>query len=188
MRAQDKKSLKAFLYESRSLLVQKWYEQAFNSYPGETAKFLRRQRDEFANPVGATFSKELEKVFDELLLEESTENLPNSIDAIVRVRAVQDFPPSSAVAFFLELKDIIRQQMEGKIREYGLQQELKSFEDKIDQLCLLVFDIYMKCREKLWELKAKEAQLRTKNLLRRANVDWGFPDSGSSSGSSDQLT
>ncbi len=188
MKSQDKQTLEDLLQENRSQLVQEWYEQAYCSYPGETAKFLKRQKDEFANPVGATFSKELEKIFDELLLEESTDNLPNSIDAIVRVRAVQDFPPSSAVAFFQELKEVVRQKLGAQIQKYGLQQELYLFESKVDQLSLLVFDIYMKCREKLWELKAKEAQLRTKNLLRRAEVDWSFPDSGSSSGSSGQLT
>jgi hypothetical protein len=180
--------LNQLLKTHRSQIVKGWYDQAVHSYPLETGKFLKRQKDQFANPIGVTISQELEKIFDELLLEESTDNLPQSIDAVVRARAVQDFFPSNAVAFFLQIKAVVRHQLGHKIHEQGLSQELVAFEEKVDQMCLLVFDIYMKCREKIWELKAKEAQLRTKNLLRRAKVDWRFPDPESSSGSSSQLT
>jgi len=35
---------------------------------------------------------------------------------------------------------------------------LLELEQKIDDMSLLAFDIYMKCREKLYELKATELQ------------------------------
>ncbi|MFP4391656.1 MAG: RsbRD N-terminal domain-containing protein [Desulfohalobiaceae bacterium] len=173
MAVQTTENLNLLLQKNKSDLLGSWFEAVSGTYPQQTSRFLSRQKDQFANPVGATVSRELENIFQELLLQESTPELQNNLDAILRIRAVQGFPPSRAVGFLGELKRIVRQRLGPKIEAQGLQQELLLLEDKIDQLALLAFDIYMQCREKIWELKAKEAQNRTKNLLRkRAQVDW----------------
>lgn len=155
------------LTEHRSEIVKAWQQAIVNSYPEKTAQFLTSQKDQFANPIGATISREVGVVFDELLLEESTERLSTSIDALLRIRAVQDFPPSRAVAFFQVIKKIVRRQAGAQIQEQGLLNELAGFDDKVDQTCLLAFDVYMQCREKIWELRAKESQYRVSNLLKR---------------------
>ncbi len=166
-------SFNQLLQENKQSIIKAWFNVIVNSYPEKTAKFLTRQKDQFANPVGAIVSKEMENIFDELLQEKSSEHLVEYIDAIVRVRAVQDFKPSGAVGFFWKLKHVVREKIGSKVEEYRLQEELNHFEDKIELLCLEAFDVFMNCREKIWELKAKEAQDRTRNLLRiRSNVDW----------------
>lgn len=173
MAAQSTDKLNLLLQTHKSDLLYYWFQAVAETYPQQTTQFLSIQKDQFSNPVGATVSRELENIFQELLLQESTPELQNYLDAILRVRAVQGFPPSRAVGFVGELKNIVRDRLGSAVESQGLQQELRVFEDRIDQLSLLAFDIYMQCREKIWELKAKEAQNRTKNLLRkRANVDW----------------
>lgn len=163
--------LEEHLQNSKSKLVQAWFEDIIHTYPDKTAQFLQQQEDQFANPVGTTLHKELGNIFDELLQDESSENLVNYVDAIIRVRAVQDFSPSSATGIFFSLKKIVRKELRGSQEEYL--QQLMNFEDKVDQLSQVAFDVYMNCREKIWELKAKEAQNRTKNLLRKnSDIEW----------------
>jgi hypothetical protein len=157
-------------------LLRSWFDRIANTYPPLTAKFLSEQRDSFANPVGATVSRELGNIFDELMQERSSREIYTYIDGIVRTRAVQDFSASQAVSLFLEFKKVLREDLKAEVRRQELQEELRNFEDKIDQLSLAAFDVYMQCREKIWELKAKEAQNRTKNLLRLAQVKWRTPD------------
>ncbi len=45
-----------------------------------------------------------------------------------------------------------------------------NFFRRIDLLCLLAFDIFVNCREKLWELKTKEFQASLKNIIRHYQV------------------
>ncbi|MFP4428491.1 MAG: RsbRD N-terminal domain-containing protein [Desulfovermiculus sp.] len=166
------------LEKKRKKIVQAWFQGVVDTYPPKTSEFLSSQKDQFANPIGANLARDLDLIFGELLREQSTDALPSAVDGIVRVRAVQDFPPSAAVGCFLMLKRIIRQSVGAQIREQNLARELAAFDDKVDQLMLVAFESYMKCRETIWELKAKEAQHRTKNLLRRkAGVDWTVSDS-----------
>lgn len=178
-----KKEIKNFdqlLQENKSRILDTWFDNIINIYPDDTARFLKQQEDQFANPVGNTLRKELENIFEELTADKSSDNLYQYLDAIIRVRAVQDFTPSSATGIFLMLKEIIRREMQDTQGEYNLQ--IRGFEDKIDQLMLVAFDVYMKCREKIWELKTREAQDRTKNLLRkRADVEWNTNDQKESS-------
>ncbi len=161
------------LNNNRSRLLKVWFAQISSTYPSETAKFISVQKDRFANPVGATISKEIEYIFDELLQEDYSLEIYQHLEEILRIRAVQDFVPSQAVGIFKGLKQVVRNELQPEINKLELQEQHRTFEDKIDQLCLMAFDTYMKCREKIWELKAKESQHRTKNLLqRKANVEW----------------
>lgn len=167
----ESEDLEQVLHKSKTRLVKAWFEDIVHTYPDKTAQFLKQQKDQFANPVGTTLHSELGNIFEELLQTESSDNLVNYVDAIIRVRAVQDFSPSSATGIFFSLKKIVRNEFQGKQEEYLHQ--LMDFEDKIDQLSQVAFDVYMNCREKIWELKAKEAQNRTKNLLRKkSNIEW----------------
>jgi len=48
--------------------------------------------------------------------------------------------------------------------------QLLEFESKIDQLCLLAFDLYMDCKEKIYELSANETRNRTFRAFERAGL------------------
>ena len=157
-----------------SILVA-WVDLIMGTYPAETRRFLQKQKDSFANPVGTTISAELERVFTELLEGPREERLGQPLDKILRIRAVQDFTASQAVSFVLHLKKVIRDQLGEKIREYGLSDELAEMEGKIDDMALLSFDIYMKCREKLYEVKADQAGRQVARLLQKAGLTCEIP-------------
>ena len=171
-----------YLSQHKDKIVNKWLDAAIATYPDDTANFLRRQKDRFANPVGATLSRELKNIFEELLREYSTEQLSQSVDAVVRVRAVQDFSPSQALQVFTVLKDVLRKKLDKPVRENGWQAEYRELEDRVDQLSMLALDSYVKCKEQLWELKARQAQDRVSYLLRKytgTEEAWSQADPGS---------
>ena len=78
-----------------------------------------------------------------------------ALDEIIRIRSVQDFTPSQAVAFVFLLKKAVREELGDEIEREGLYGELLRFEDRVDDLALLAFETYMRCREDLFALKAE---------------------------------
>lgn len=168
-------ALKEFLLERKSSIASKWYEKILETYPTETAKFLKSQKDPFRNPVGSTISQGIENLLTEMINDHTeTERVLPFLDDIIRIRAIQDFTASEAVAFIFFLKDIIRQEIEKTYSNsnvsFKLKDELTIFEGKIDNLALLAFDIYMRCREKVYELQAKEVKNMTYRLLQQAKI------------------
>ncbi len=159
--------LKGLLKENREKILNNWFEAIINTYPEETVRFLKKTKDKFHNPVGQTIREGIEGILEELIGEGETEKITPFLDRIIRVRAIQDFTPSEAVAFIFKLKEIVR-------AELGSQavspEELRLFDNKIDELALRTFDIYMSCREKIYELRATELRNWTYKLLERANL------------------
>ncbi|MCD4754690.1 MAG: RsbRD N-terminal domain-containing protein [Deltaproteobacteria bacterium] len=153
-------NLEKLLTKKRDHIVDKWINSIHESYPSETVEFFRHQRNKFANPVGAEISEAVGPLFDELLNGNNQQNMFFLLDKIVRIRAVQDFPPSGAVAVVLLLKKVIRDEIGKDIDTDGLFEDLLEFESKIDYCVLLAFDVYMKCREKIWEIKLDEFKKR----------------------------
>ena len=86
------------------------------------------------------------------------ETASDYLDHIIRIRSVQDFSPSEALAFIFTLKQAVRGVFKKEIKEKRFREELERFESRIDRLALLAFDTYVQCREKLYELRVKEVK------------------------------
>lgn len=153
--------------------MERWSQLILETYPADTSRFLKQEKDRFINPVGYTISQEIEVVYDELLQRMNSDKLAACLDNIIRIRAVQDFSPSQTVAFIFLLKKAIREELTSEIKENRVFEELLEFEARIDKLVLLAFDIYMKCREKVFEIRLNEAKVereRVLKLLERTNL------------------
>jgi len=160
--------LKDLLAGKRSEILKMWLEIALRPYPTEATAFLKDTRRQFTNPVGHTISQGLEGILDGLLQEIPIDQFHPLLDGIIRIMAVQDLPPSQALAFMMRLKKVIREIAE---REKILApDELLTLESRIDLLTLISFDIYMGCREKIYELKANESRNMTYRLLQKAKL------------------
>lgn len=172
------------LSEKKSAILNRWYDAVLDTYPSDTSGFLKGQKNPFLNPVGSTIFQGIENLFEELLCENNSpipslvkgsegglsgERASLFLDNIIRIRAVQEFTPSQSVAFVLLLKNAIREELKSELVERQLLEELLFFESKIDDMALLSFDIYMKCREKLFQLKVNELQSWTFRKLQRAD-------------------
>jgi hypothetical protein len=74
---------------------------------------------------------------------------------------------------------VIRDVLAFDIQKNQISEELLALEARIDAMALLSFDIYMKCREKLYELRANDVINGTYLLLKRARLVCERPDPGS---------
>ena len=180
--------LRGLLEERKSSIVKKWVQAVFANYPADSSNFFQKQQDRFLNPVGHTISEGLSEIFNTLLQQPEPEKFFPSLDDIIKIRAVQDFPPSQALSFLFVLKDVIREEVGVEIRKRNLLDELRIFEAQIDQLILLSFDIYMKCREKIYELKTDDVRRLAFRLLKRANIVCEIQEGVSSPGEDSILT
>jgi hypothetical protein len=161
---------KGLLQENRSAIVDQWFETVVGTYQEETRGPLRRQNAPFTNPVGFNTRQGLEGLFDGLLKGMMPSETSRFLDGIVRIRAVQDFAPSEAVRFIFQLKNVVRSKLGETLQEPAMAGELVSFESAIDDLALFAFDLYMQCRETIYDIKAKEARSMTFRLLQKAQL------------------
>ncbi len=163
-------SLKDILLERKDVILASWFDRILDTYPAETAKFLKNQKDRFANPVGQTIHEGIEGIFQELVQGGEIEKVSGFLDAMIRVRAIQEFTAAQAVAFIFFLKSIIRDGIRDLPPAAELAEELTILESQIDSLVLIAFDIFMQCREKLYDIKANEMRNMTYRLLQQANL------------------
>jgi hypothetical protein len=162
--------LEALLRKHEITIVKKWFDMVVATYPADTSLFLKNQKNPFANPVGNTTLKNLEALFQELLGGMNHDSLVSFLDPIIRMRAVQDFSPSQAVGFILLLKNVIRDQIKKELDDAKMVKALREFETRIDDLSLIAFDVYVGCREKVYQIKANEEKKSTYRAFERAGL------------------
>jgi len=170
--------LEGLLEKHKRTIVNKWFDLVARTYPPDTAQFLKRQKDPFANPVGRTTFKGLEGMYDQLMGKMDDEAIVPFLDPIIRIRAVQSFTPSKAAGFVFSLKSIVRETVGGQLREKEELKELAALDERIDRIGLLAFDIYMRCREQVYRLKANEIRNRVFSAFHRAGLVADTPEDG----------
>lgn len=129
-------------------IAEQWFARTVESYPSLTAHFLTGEEDQFRNPVGHALRGSLAALLQQLLGDMDQARIEAALDDIVRIRAVQDFPPSQAVEFVFLLKPLLRELSPG--------QDAAGLDARIDQLALMAFDKYMQCREQIAQIRARE--------------------------------
>lgn len=170
--------LESLLVRNKHKIVDDWFNLLVKTYPDDSAQFLKREGDPFANPLGSSARTSLEAVFDGLLGGMDPQTLTDFLDPIIRIRAVQNFSPSQAVGFIFLLKKALRKNFSKDISNQDLFDEMTEFESRIDELALLAFDIYMECREKLYQLKEKEVKNRALLAFSQEGLIGNRPDNG----------
>jgi len=181
-------NLKALMSEKKAAIVKKWFDLIIDNYPSDASNFFKKQKNRFSNPVGHTISQGIDGLFDEILHGIDSEKLFPFLNDIIKIKAVQDFSPSKAISFVFLLKQAIREEMGSEIKKKQMSDELQLFEEQIDELALLSFDIYMKCRERIYEIKADEARRMMFRLLQKANLVCEIQEKESDLGAETVLT
>ncbi len=163
--------LKELLKEKRPDIVKAWFEEALASYHADVRGSLRRVEAQFANPVGFNLAEGLDGLFDAVQQGFIPDTVTAFLDGIIRIRAVQNLAPSEALSFLFAVKKIIRAQAGPELLAGpDLQRELADLDRVVDDLALYGFDLYMRCREKIYDLKAQEARNMTFRLLQKAQL------------------
>ncbi|HXY61362.1 MAG TPA: RsbRD N-terminal domain-containing protein, partial [Nitrospirota bacterium] len=121
-------NLKQKLVEKKQTIVKKWFDAVADSYPDQTSGFLKKQKAQFTNPVGYTLAEGLDGLYESLLQGMIPDKISTFLDGIVRIRAIQEFTPSEAVAFIFQLKKIVRQELGNEIaQQQRMIEELTAF-------------------------------------------------------------
>jgi hypothetical protein len=181
-------NFKDLLLERKASILKRWFDAIIDSYPSDSSNFLKKNKDQFTNPVGYTFSEVIHGLFEELLNGGDSEKYFPYLNDIIKIKAVQEFSPSQAVSFLFLLKNVIRGELKDHLKTNQFQNELYSLESEIDSLALLAFDIFMKCREQIYELKTNETKNRMFRLLQRANLMCEIEDENQGLGEKPVLT
>ena len=163
-------TLEHSLSQKKAAILGRWFHLIMETYPADSLRFLRREKDRFANPVGYTISREIEVLYEELLQNMNSDKISASLDSIIRIRSVQDYPPSQAIVFVFLLKKAIREELANDIGGKLAYEDLLKFEVRIDELALLALDIYMKCREKVYDIRLNEAKAQGERAFRLLEI------------------
>jgi hypothetical protein len=161
-------SLESLLRSRKTEILSRWRDLILEAYPDDSTAFLKREEDRFQNPVGHAIRSGTEILLDGFLEGSSPEDLAEPVDAIVRIQAVQDIRPATAVGFVFLLKRAIREEIPEATETAAGLRELCDFDDGIDRLALLAFDNYTRCRQEVSEIRVNAMQRRVAALLDRA--------------------
>jgi hypothetical protein len=158
--------LKDLLSRNEATILKRWFDLILDTYPTDTAALMRKEKNQFTNPVGATISREIEVVFKKLCEGSQDEKCQASLDSILKIRTVQDFSPSKAVGFIFLLKGAIGETLKGEIFKEPIIDEWLKLQSRIDDLALQAFDAYMECREKICEIRINQARAEKEMAFR----------------------
>jgi len=172
-------ALQALLQPHREVMAKRWADVVHGTYPFKTVGFLRTAGDRFTNPVGFctidTSKALMEAIFAQVPDEET---IKKAVGEIIRVRAIQDFSPETAVGIFFAMKDIVRDVvMSAKDKPADCMTALWALESRIDAVALLAFGAYARSREALHRLRVEESQRKQAQLLRLAEKKAARSDS-----------
>jgi hypothetical protein len=161
--------LSKLLAEKRAAILERWRKRIQETYPTDVSRRIGSVADPFANPVGNAIAQGTEALLDGLSRGAPLDELTPHLDELIKIRAVQDFTPSQAVAFVFLLKDSLAEGLSKELRDHAVVKAFLELESRIDALAGAAFDIFMRCRERIYEIKAKEIQNRAYKLLERMN-------------------
>ncbi|MEE9442327.1 MAG: RsbRD N-terminal domain-containing protein [candidate division Zixibacteria bacterium] len=151
--------LKTLLKKKKTAILKRWFSRISKTYPPDGAKFFFQEQNRFANPVGSTINHEIGNIFDNLIGKPDWDEIYQSCENINKIRAVQDFSASEAVAFMFFLKTAILEELTEQKSDEKIFREFLELESDIDRIALTAFDSYSRCREKIYNLKY--AQLKS---------------------------
>ena len=146
--------LNEVLAARREAVLERWFQAVLATYPADTARFLAGGADPLRQPRRPHGARRPRAALRPL--RRGRPGRPSSrsaIDGIVRIRAVQEFTPSAAVGFVYTLRGILREELADAALDPAGQAAL---ENGVDRLALVAFDVYMQCREKIFEIRVRE--------------------------------
>ncbi len=142
------------LKNHREKIVGRWVEYTLSTY--KSSAFFLKEKDAFANPVGGNIRQALGKLFVLLAGHADPKEFVAPLEQIMRIRSVQEFTASQAVAPLHAVKHITREILAADKQTSCLVNDLYDFEFAVDLAVLAAFDIYMQCRERLYQVRVRE--------------------------------
>lgn len=158
--------LRRLLNKNKSVILKKWLAAIYDTYPADTANFIKGEGDMFSNPVGHTITVNAEHILEGLIGGEDTSVLSDHLEQIIRIRAVQDFTPIQATSFIKSLETVIFSQLKPEIHRHSLLDEWEELQARIDNLTLLACGIHVKMKERIQHIRMKEIENSERFIVR----------------------
>ncbi|MEW6594453.1 MAG: RsbRD N-terminal domain-containing protein [Thermodesulfobacteriota bacterium] len=159
--------LHEFLAEEKGEILPRWISAVLDTYPTDAARIFKREQDRFANPIGYNTEQALTRLYD-LLFVSPTPDLTQvapALEEFVKIRAVQDFAPSAAVGLIHALKKVVRAACSAKDAPAVSVAQWQELEERLDLVAGMVFDLYMACRERLFQTRVQEIRSRNHHVV-----------------------
>ena len=160
----------------KETIVAKWFDDALSMYVQDASALFARQKDQFANPVGHSLREGTLAIFEALLNGRDAEKIRQHLGEIIKIRAVQQFSASSALCFIFRLKDIVREEVAEILKDAEILSEYLLFERKVDEVALTAFEVYLECREQLFEIRASEMKRSVSWVVNKLNERENAPE------------
>lgn len=166
-----------FAREKKQSLAKKWFSVIIDTYSADSKAFFINNKDPFANPVGNTIKWNIDQLTYEVLLATfNRDNIKDALEPIIRIRAVQEFSASRALAFIFAFKNIFRKETSALLNTVGGRSYIELVESNIDDTMLEAIDIYASCRHKLYTLRINESKKNVRQLLIKKNLMCELPE------------
>ena len=133
---------------ARGSILERWLAGAVAVYGERIGERAANERDPFRNPIGHALRANLEVLVSELLGAMEPSAIAASFENIIALRAIQDLSVEQAIGFVYALRGIVRAELPDA--------DVKEMDARIDRLSLVAFSQYLRCRERLWELRLNE--------------------------------
>lgn len=157
--------------QKKDIIKQRWLELIVETYPAEARAFFKKQKNQFSNPIGAAVTRLVDVLCDALGARSQDSKVTAALNDFIKIRAVQEFAPSQAIAFILSLKEAIREALGEDVKTSQQFSELHHIDTRIDRFLLEAFDIYMASRETLYQIRADELKRQSFLALKMMNSD-----------------
>lgn len=135
-------------------IVDAWVEYALSTY--SSSRFFKAEQDKFANPVGGNIRESFTQLFTVLAAGGDAAEFTQPLEQFIIIRSVQQFSPSQALAPINAIKHVVRDIFDKDTELSHLKNDLYDFEFSVDLAVLAGFDIYMKYRERLYQVRIDE--------------------------------
>jgi hypothetical protein len=151
------KTLQKLLQGKKVEILEKWEDSILHSFAPEAFHIFKKQKDQFANPVGHKVRTGLDELYDILCEPSNKEVVTPDLVQLIKMRAVQQVSASDAVSFIFKLKEIVRKELlkKGMTESYN---EWLAFDARIDAAALVIFDMFMASKEQIYKVRLSEFQ------------------------------
>lgn len=165
--------------QEKDTLLQKWVDKYYAAYPLGSTGFIRTSTDKFKNPIGIITQTSLSTLYDAAIGEDiEFSDVHNALNELVKLRAVQEMPPSRAVGPMAQLKTLFKEEVFDSLVKNNnnskvLQEIFEGFftvAARIDSLLLLSMDLYSADREKVFNLRVEEIHRSQSQITRWAKL------------------
>ena len=134
-------------------------------YPEEGRKKIGAKTDQFANPMKHTYLGAIDKLISYLAGSEEFKDHEVYLAEMIQVTAIQAMAPSEALAFIPKFKITARELF--KDLEAS---EFTKLDAQLDALLLDAINVYVRCRERLYEVKLAELKRNNYMIMRQSGI------------------